>query len=565
MLFGKNKTFKARDPIHQLGAALALLFLGAAYLRLFFSHQVVTDESQYVGSAFLSALGGKPFYNEMFFQQTGSLIYEPLALAYHSLFGREGIFLFARHVYFLLAVGCAYGFFRWYRRSFDFLTACLVATLPLVGSAYSALPSVSYNTVGCLFFGLSLLFAVRGVKENRSDFSLISGVCSAVATFAYPTMGAAAVAQWVLIAAWRFKLRFVFLRHFLIASASGAVMLALLFTYLIFRFGWPALLSSYQFTTGFSALGSASAKLRYSADLVLGFAPPIWIFALLMVAWMILYRKWRISWYWLALVLGCIVIFKEPPERMPFTAPLLIVLCLSFLPVLFMRLYEDSKAAWTQSVIFFTGFIMVPIICWTSGITMYATSNVTIFMICAAMGLESRGRKLERLAGFFIPLFIAYQQFLSIEVALPATSSNFISRGPYAGVFVSPYEKDLLDRVQRDINLCESRGAKSALFYDEFAPGVLMTNMAPATRSIFMHGLDQSARVRQFYTDHYTNPDNRPDCVFRFLTMAWGDVTPRRFHPYPDVFWYYLPEQTREYEMLTEEKDYQVYLRKRPL
>ncbi|MES2962668.1 MAG: hypothetical protein V4760_02180, partial [Bdellovibrionota bacterium] len=95
--------FRGLHPTEWVVFAGGAFVILAEYFGLFFGLPM-HDEAFYVVPALLTSIGGQPFFNEMFFQQTCFLLYEPLMAAWYALFGTTGIMLFARHLFFFLQI-----------------------------------------------------------------------------------------------------------------------------------------------------------------------------------------------------------------------------------------------------------------------------------------------------------------------------------------------------------------------------------------------------------------------------------------------------------------------------
>jgi hypothetical protein len=131
----------------------------ASYLRIYFGigH---TDEIQYVTSAALESLGGKPFVNEGFIQQIASLMTSPVINAYIKLRGStDGLVLFNRHLYFAIFLSAAILFRHTLDQVFPNRTwESVLGALGFLVYTHNTMPSLSYNTVAiaCISFALSL-------------------------------------------------------------------------------------------------------------------------------------------------------------------------------------------------------------------------------------------------------------------------------------------------------------------------------------------------------------------------------------------------------------------------
>src|ERR1044072_6315878 len=149
----------------KVAIGLALLMTFAAYARIFFCLGLL-DESQHLGTAMLSSLGGKPFENELFIQQTASLLYEPLVYLYYKIFGNFAIMLAFRNVLFVLTLFWAREIYLFFRSRSGVTAALSMCLVPICGMA-AAYPSLNYNALGMWGFGLGSLWLLRALERGE--------------------------------------------------------------------------------------------------------------------------------------------------------------------------------------------------------------------------------------------------------------------------------------------------------------------------------------------------------------------------------------------------------------
>lgn len=557
-----------RHSLHdRIAIVLYWTIVLCCYIRIYYGVSPL-DEAQHVGSAFLSSMGGRPFYNEMYLQQIAGLLYEPLAIVYYKIMGREGMYLFARHLFFFLTVLCSWIYYRCYRDTVSLPTTLAIATIPLFATV-NGWPTINYHTLGSLGFAMSTLLSVRSVELQSNRLAVAAGIAFFVAVAGYPTLGATAVLTWVFIAAFRFYQRKPFLRQFLICGGTATVIMLAFAAYLYLRFNPQEILESYYFSKTFNTFGSFLNKILYSGWLFWGFAPSWYYFFPLLGVWIYLWIKKDIPIMAFGIVLLFLTMFKEPPENGTYTPTYYLLMAfVGILPIL-SRLRSSSEKNWSHVVLWLCGLSTAILICWSSGLTLYSTSMVTPYIFATLLAVSDGARKkvLQYLSALFVVIFMLMIHFKHI-----ADDDHFFDlterfeSGPFAGLITSLDHYQFLTTLQADINECAIKG-KSALYYDHYPAGFLMSDMYPATRSLFMHDISLSWFVRPMYTAHYSNPANRPDCVFRFTSISTRkgtsyDVDPKKFFPNEDVFWYYLPEKTGEYRLIRERATYNVYQKK---
>jgi hypothetical protein len=549
----------------------AVMAVGS-YLRLFVGVGILgaVDEAYWVGNAILTALGGQHYYTETFFQQTASLLYEPLALLYHKFFGTFGIVLFVRHLYFALVALCTFLFFKYFRSRTDLITSLAIASVPLVGT-WRDEPSLSYSSVGSLGFGTGMLLAIRGIELGSRRLIIASGIFFAFCVGAFPTFALAVALFWLMVIVARSYLGQSFWKEVLIANATTSVLLAAFGLSLIARSGFDNILFSYQFTTtGHSSLGSLSAKLIYGFNLWLAFLPPLWVWVSALCLWWLLWMWKALPWQIFAVAAGLGMLFlSHPPEEGPIHAHLVLLLALSGLPLVLGEARRNLRNSWGEIVLYSAALISVIVPWWTSALTIYTAWFTTTYCLATIyyFSRKSGRSKYISLLTFAVPLTIfvtrtvLYQRDdykITGEVAL-------MTDGPFAGIFTSPMRAEFLDRVQADVNDACVNSA-SILFYNEFPIGYLMSPLRPATRTLYLHTMRESGpAIQQFFREYYFDPAKRPDVIFRFKYYSDNgrnvSMTPDQFKPYVDVFWNYLPSEA-EYTVFRDRDSYTVFKKK---
>ncbi len=555
-----------------IAIGLTVLLLAAEYLRLFIAVPL-GDEALYVGSALLTSIGARPFYHELFVQQTASLLYEPLIAFYYLLFGKFAIMLFARHLFlaFLLVLGAVTFFFC--RRRTDVISALAIALAAMTGGNFG-LPTLGYNSMGCIGFGCFALLALRAVEERSLKLSCWSGLFAFITLAAYPTFLAAVFFFWLFVALVQHFLKRPYWKTMWVCNlTAGGLLLGYLLS-LVVRFGWDNIYLSYQFTSAHIEGGPFWPKIFYGLWLFREFAPWPWLVFLLLGLWWMAWKRLGLPWVFFLIPIGLFMIsqVKARPEQGTFAQAFIFIGCLAGLPLLLHSLLHSWKRDWPELVLWATGMAMAPVLCWTSGLTYYSTHYSTLFSLVALLVLSvkqgvSRGLAI---AMFTVPLIFIVQKWESHFLPTQDNVANLtevIDWGAFAGIWTYPAEYNYLAQIQSDIDAA-AKGSLSILFYDNFPGGYLMADLAPATRTWLMHGLGVASRVRPFLREHYQIAGNRPDVIFRFtkhmtvVENVWDDSDPKRFLPYEDVFWHYLPEESGDYTRVVERFNYSVYKRK---
>lgn len=543
--------------------ALTLVWI-AAYLRIFMGADL-TDEAQYVASAYLPLIGGKPFFNEMFLQQSASLIYTPLLAVYWKLTGSiDGVILYVRHLYAALALFTAWNFFRYFKSKADLQTTLWTATVFLTFIPW-CLPSLSYNTLGYFGFANFLLFQLQGL-ENPGRRNLAAGSCSAALTAAsYPTLAVAMGVYFLTALPWFWKARKK--RLFLFQSALTSAALAILCASAFLLFDWQDLQDSYHFSRTFGA-GGGLEKLIFAFQLAGQIIPPWpWLSGLFILA---VWIQWQTKFsqsliFWLA-SMAYFAFSRRTDEASSSINQVHIFLwflfCLSF------------GLSWRRELR--TKLLPFSLSCLTGVLVLMYSSSMTVFaaVYCSVIFLvviwpmlpgSDLGRRVFMIA-LNITLLTGSYLYNYRDYSL-SMMQNFVSEGPYAGILTSEPRVLLISEVQSDLQEFKSR-ASTVLFYDSFPAGYLMSELKPATRSLFMHPLPLSRGVRNFYADYYSRSENLPDLVFDFKTIPFSEMEVAvlnipGFDPYRDPMKNFFLK-TGRYQLARSRTHYDIYLKVPP-
>ena len=547
-----------------------MLFFGMmviCYLRLYLGVGLLgfQDEYHWVGAAALSAHGGVPFINDTNIQQLCGLIYEPVVALYYKLFGNFGVLLVVRHLYFLATVGAAWLFFVLFRTKVDFISALALAALPLVGLSWGV-PSLGYNAIGGLCFGCGSLLAVRGLERGHARMIAWSGFLFFIALAVYPTLLGALLVLWTFITLSCLALRKPFWRQLLLGNSITAGLLIVFILSLIWRSSFADLMFAYKFSTMQSSMGNLWAKLGYGLLLLKGFCPPFWLLIPWFLLWLGLWFWREVPWQFFVIPVSVYIAVQEPPESGAYYPAMYLVIAVSGLPLVIRAVRQDFARNWAEFVLWATGLTAVIFPWWASALTLYVTF-VTSTYCCAPLFVFSQTRRSRpwlSLLLMIIPLLVFKQKVAmgQTDDVVPLRELVMMEDGPYAGLFTSAARAEWLRGIEADL-AAASVDARSILFYDEFPLGFLMTPLYPATRSIYMHGLGESARVRDYYPQFYSDPLMRPDVIFRFKYFMFNgrkiSVDPAQYLPQKDSFWRYLPEETGDYELVFDRESYSVF------
>lgn len=559
---------KRQHPATVVALFLFALMAIGSYLRLFIGIGIggAQDEYHWVGSAALSSIGGTPFINDRYIQQLCGLVYEPLVWLYYQIVGNTGVLLFVRHLYFLLAASSAWIFYRHYRPKTDPIIALAIACFPLFG-VFWGVPSLGYNAIGSLCFGCGSLLALEALETGSSRRLVASAVFFAFALAAYPTLLLALATLWAVILAVRLWTKKPVVKPLLIANSITASLVALFLVSLIWRAGLENVQFAYAFSTAQASLGSFTGKLDYGFRLMLAFWPPLEAVIPLFFLWLALWWWRGLPWFAFAIPMTLWIAFRDPPESGTFHPPLFMMLAIAGAPLIVRAFRRDLDKHWMEIVMWTAALISTLFPWWSSMLTIYVTFVTSTYCLPPIFTLARTARTSlwVSLAAFVITTTLFMHKVVIGNLDDGTTQLEMMTEGPFAGLMTSPPRATFMTQMLRDLESVRA-GANSILFYDEFPLGYLMSDLYPATPTVFMHGLRESYAVRPWYRWYYSQPLNQPDVIFRFNWYPYNgtklSVHPDVFKPHHDPFWRFLPEESGLYEKVIDRDSYEVYKRK---
>ncbi len=536
------------------------------YLRIYFGTDV-SDEAYYVACALLTAIGGKPYTNDMYFQQNASLLYEPIVFIYNRIIGTTGVILFVRHLYFILAMGCSTSFYCLFRRLIKSDQAAIVSLLPIT-FIFGVLPSLSYNTISSLCFGMGMALTINGLLSKKFYLQAWGSVSLALATFAYPSFGFGAFLFLLTGLAWSWRTDKAIFKSLFISAIICAFVFGGLWTLTLSRFGYQNLLDSIQLTRDFGAMGNPMTKLHQAFDIFRLYCPPTWCLGLILVG-IFGISLFALNWLWAMPLIGLSFLLTSPvsPEALP-SHVFLSMICLLGLPsILLGRRNWDRNFIVSFSIVV-PSVLMAFLVGWTSANTAYTTALTSQFAVIAILflGVAKAPRSLTFLAMVFLHGPLLFWNYKHVYRDNPIGELTMMMQsGPYAGLLTTAERKQVLTEVESDINEMKKK-ANSILFYDYFPAGYLFSNLRPATRSVYIHQLPYGLPARHMYTQFYQDPKNRPDVFFQFESFPIFTNTYVYFRPEmtksPEDDFYDMLSNTGDYKLIQQRKHYKVWLKK---
>jgi hypothetical protein len=560
---------------------ISFVVIAFAYLRIYFGVEF-TDEAQYVVMALQTSIGAKPFFNEMLFQQTGSLIYEPLVSAYHFFFGSFGIMLFVRHLFFILCLTTAYNLYLLFRRFVSSELAFLTALVPVSFVPHS-LPSLCYNTIGSLMFGIGSALTLRFWLDQskggaRSAQILKAGFSFAICVLAYPVMalGIGLVLLFLSMASLYRNRRINF--DLVYVGLSLTFFFALIWGVWIWRFGLDQIIAAFEFSKNYGTLGNFSDKIEIALNIAPQFLPDLFILAGLWLGcfgslWVAGFKfsslrrtGVSIAWFVFVVLATFLSLLTTPLIAPPPSHVFFLLLSLSGLP-LFLK-YRSETSTLTAFVLWLSAILTSMVLCWISSTAIWAMalagqySVIALFLLAQASC--SRSWVIAALSVLHLSNLTWYALYEYREDDINELTS-LMTDGPYAGLFTSSERKQFLTEITEDLQKFRGKN-QTVLFYDSFPAGYLLSDLRPMTKSHFMLQVSIGFLARPTFMAFYQEKQNRPDLFFHFESVPEKrgqphDLVPRGEMARFDPFYFYLPN-TNDYKVVQTRTHYKVYEKK---
>lgn len=542
---------------------VVLLVLGAQRLRYGVD---VTDESFYAALPYEFSLGNQIFIDEMAAQQSAALLVTPVVSArVRFRGGTDGLVLFLRHLYLLLACGVAVGTFLVLKRFVRAEAAAMAALLPVALIPFS-IPSLGYNTMGAVLLTAGTMAGAASLKSRRVGFLTIVQIAMfAFAAVSYPPLAVAVIAA-VLISGSMHVRAGTGRTYLIVAATAGGAILAIFAFYCLGRVQLRDVLASIDYVRSFGMHGAGLAKWerfahQWKDDLpyrgVIG-----WELLVLAVLSVIGLRRARD-----VAVCGILLLLPVAAlERGSSSHYVLIVLVVALLPSVVLAAVRGSDES---RILLLT--CCVPGLfagCATALSSSNGLGNAVIGLFPAAASLLALAVESAADSGF---LLLAFGASLAIPSVLHAASTKFVYRddpmvsltrtiesGPFSGLRTTPEKAQFLAQIRGDA-LSEAADGKTCLFFDDFPAGYLFTSMRPLSPSVWLPAqkgypaFDRMRHVR-FFTNH------EPDVVFEMRNIPLSstereDLESYATDPLQHFFW------RRGYRIAAERAEYTVYER----
>ena len=559
--------------------AVSLVLFVATYYRIHYGIDF-SDEGQALGWLYGPMIGYTPFVNDLFFQQTGSLLFTPLFYIWHKLMGSEGVVLFGRHVFILLSLGASFCVYTFSKRFLSTPLAVLVAA-----ATYSYVPfsfaSLYYNNIAYLCFLSALFFGARALMEGSKNKFFLTGILFGLGVFSYPTLIIPAAAFYIGTY-WYLKGKDMPSTPLLANLTLGGFIPCFLGGLLLLSFGIENLKASLEFSKTFNTFGGLE-KVHHIGRQYAQWFPDFWKFAALVaLGWAGQHFRW-FSFAWI-LVLFPLVIVSGSSNALGYEfftrSQYLAIFYLSTVAPLLLYLSFKKRFHSELALIVSASLAGGLAMGWGSGnglpnagVGFYPGVIATIIFFT----LEIRNNKTPfkfgtKRSALFVFLFctslggsVLYSNYTYMyRDAVVADLDIRIKSGPFAGLITTAHRARFIWQVQKDVNEF-SKGRESIFFYDHFPSGYLFSGLKPMCKSLFMHH-DRLQLRQKLYIPFYQNEANLPDVVFEFFGFEFRKgyywiFNPPDENPRGDPFKNFFAKRA-DYQVVKKRQFYRVLVRR---
>ena len=502
------------------------------YWRLWYGLDLM-DEAFYVTLPYRLVEGARPFVDETSVtQQTTAVLLYPFVKAYDAAVGMTGMFMFVRHLQFLLSLAVGSAVYASLRRSFDAGPAAFAALTAVVFVPF-AIHGLSYNSVGSSLFTAGCFLGLRSLTASspRRSGRRLAGICHGVAAFAYPPLaGAVAVTLVARLALRRGRIRDELVQYGLPALAVPVLgMLAL-----VLAAGASNVVHDYADSSRYLGQAGGISKLGT-------------VFS----------QQWSAFSFWFVVfpALGLVGVLWRFARRL--SVPVLALLPFAFLPrhpIFFASSLEyAAHYGWLALPLFplvrrHAVAVRLLVAVWVPALvagvtTAYSSANggvnfgvgffpaaivATLFLVLAIREAGPRGGRgtFRALAG--VPA-VAALVLLAVFDTVPVYHDGGLTQldarvasGPFAGILTSARKRAYLDRLQDDLAPLGPRC--TIVFFDDFPAGYLLTRARADTNAAWIaHVAPGETRSYQDALLRYYRRHGFPDTIVLERWIPFAD------------------------------------------
>lgn len=492
-----------------------------------------TDESFYVALAYRFATGDQPFVDEYNLAQVSGALLSPFISAFLAFNNgqSDGIILFVRYLHLLFSALVAWTVFLSLRRQLAWSVALLVSFVAIVFTPL-ALHSISYITLGSGFFTLGCFLGLWSVKDFCDRrLPLMAGIAHGLAVISYPTLIIPCLCSLMLTTRrYPREMRF----HNALFFCIGGGLVGVFPAVILLRAGYANVETALAYVFSFGPQGGNAQKFIAGAQIVWDNFPHKVAVAVGMVGIFILRRQDR-AWtnrLLFSMVLIITLALTMSPNLWTSTAlpveSLHLVLNIGLIgPILACFLWEKELTRHLVWFVWVPSFIAGLAVCWSSGngarmaavgmVPAAIASLVLLALIVAHDDIFQTLAGTRIRAAVIIALVLSVflgNQFVGIYRDDPLENLNVeIQAGPYKGIFTTKARDAFLSVLTDDITAL-SKPQDRILFFDDFPAGYLMSNLRPATPTVWLNPTSAYPTVdRTINEKYYRRRGIQPDVV----------------------------------------------------
>ncbi|HEY3664757.1 MAG TPA: hypothetical protein VGL19_02110 [Polyangiaceae bacterium] len=552
-----------------LAAAAAWLIAAIAlYHRLPYgvSHG---DEAFYNAMPYSFAIGNRPYFDELAIHQNAGVLLVPFYRIYLAIAGSaDGIILFNRYLYFVLAGFSSWLTYRVVKRVERGSTGCWAAALVLTFSYFNIF-SLSYNTQGAFCFLCGTLCAASALLDARpgrmlfvASLFLVSGV------FSYPGLVVVFVPYTGLVLAWLLRKAPASARQSgLRGLGAGAVLALAVAVPLVIGIGKDNFrrLIAFQQSLGYLTQ-SALHRFDFYHSGAWAWRWSLLVFAAFFAAWPYLYslpkrHVWLLALASIAALWGC---YRQCLTTPSASGAMLFLLALPILTPVCIALNRDWRhGPFVLQLIWAPSVLSMMATTYTSSNGYAATSLGALGVLVS--GAASFGAYLEALAeknagqrwGYEVGLAAFLATCLAIQVdslyggaydvdSVLANLTTRVHAGPFRGTITDHNEAVFAEAIDRDLKQIATDSG-TLLVFDNFPTGYLSTRLRPRTWCTWIDWMVDPAYLREAMAENFGRPEQLPDFL---LEVHMSDIARSFWAPYAQDYRVIVDRSDLDYRIL---------------
>lgn len=540
------------------------------YARLFFGVDF-TDESYYIAVPLRFAMGARPLIDETsLVQQTSGLLLYPFFKIYISVFGFDGIVLFARHLHLLFSAAIAAAIFAALRPVWaDVLLRSLLASAAVVCVPFG-IHGLSYNTFGAGFLAAGMFLGFAWLFDGRRRYIVTSGLAQGLAVFVYPPLAIAVTCSFAVI--------YVSSRHRVVRGLRTGVLTTAVIVMAAFVFfiheGFATLLDILDKTQVYGEKGGGIAKVGSVASFLSAtFTQKAAAFIALILLFFC--YRWRRQYAFIPLLALLVIALPLGSLNESWASNAFVTNFALFGPVVFLLVRHEQVARVLFAVVWLPSAVAGFITAYSSanggpnlGIGLFPASVATLTLLALAIqrvGTPVPGSVREIAAVASTATFVSVclaMQYLNVYRDAPIGElTTRVRGGAFSGLLTTPDTRASLEEIETDLRAVSGKRC-SIVFYDTFPAGYLLDAGKGLTNETWLGDVPTGRRTayQALLIEYYARNLSMPDVVVRVSRVPLGNAA--------GVSRAYLASEPREllfaeprYAVVRERQDYTILRR----